>query len=131
VNIPGRLLVVEDDVTMRATLAEVLADEGYEVRAAAHGQHAIEQLQDWEPDVIVLDLMMPIMDAFAFREELHRRGWAPGAKVVILSAARDLRQAAHRIQADEWMAKPFRLEALLAAIDRLLTDRQSGGAAAR
>jgi two-component system, OmpR family, response regulator MprA len=131
VTSPGRLLVVEDDQTMRETLVEVLADEGYEVRGAEHGQHAIRELQGWEPDVIILDLMMPVMDAFEFREELRSLGAAPDARVLILSAARDLGEAAERIRAHEWMAKPFRLEAVLEAIDRLLSDRRSGGTAAR
>jgi CheY-like chemotaxis protein len=134
VTAPGRILVVEDDEMLREALLEVLGDEGHEVRAAAHGAEALETLQtsdEWEPEVLVLDLMMPVMDAFEFREHQRQRAAAPAARVLVLSAARDLDGAAERLGADAYLAKPFRLEQMLDVVDRLLDEHRAGGAAAR
>ena len=60
----GRILVVEDDESLRETLAEVLADDGHEVRVAADGEAALAAIQAWAPELIVLDLMMPRMDGY-------------------------------------------------------------------
>lgn len=115
-----RILVVEDDATLRDALAEVLGDEGHEVRAASHGLEAIDQLTGWDADVILLDLMMPTMDAYEFRAHQLRLGFGSGARTLILSAARDVEDAAIRLEADAWLAKPFRLAEVLAEVDRLL-----------
>ena len=116
----SRVLVVEDDDTLRESLAEILGDEGYEVRSAAHGGEAIEQLAGWEPDLILLDLMMPTVDAYGFRAEQRRLGIASGARTLVLSAGRDLESAASALEADAWLAKPFGLVELLALVAMLL-----------
>ena len=131
---PGRILVVEDDESLREALLEVLGDEGHEVRAAAHGSEALQALEaagEWEPEVLVLDLMMPVMDAFEFREHQRQRAVAPEARLLVLSAARDLGGAADRLAADAYLAKPFRLDEMLATVDRLLDDHRDGDLAAR
>jgi CheY-like chemotaxis protein len=115
-----RILVVEDDVTLRETLAEVLVDEGHEVRAAAQGHEALEHLDGWEPHVILLDVMMPRMDAFGFRERQRELGIASRAQTIVISAAHDLQSAAERLDADGWIAKPFGLDEVVGEIDRLL-----------
>jgi len=116
----SRILVVEDDITLREALAELLGDEGHDVRAAAHGLEAIEHLTDWDCDVILLDLMMPTMDAYEFRATQLRLGIASSSRTIVLSAARDIESSAVRLKADAWLAKPFRLAEVLAAVDRLL-----------
>ena len=116
----ARVLVVEDDTTLRETLTEVLVDEGHEVRSAAHGHEALEHLDGWEPHVILLDVMMPIMDAFAFRVRQRQLGVAADAQTVVISAARDLESAAERLEADGWIAKPFGLDEVVNVVDRLL-----------
>jgi CheY-like chemotaxis protein len=121
-----RILLVEDDVTLRETLAEVLVDEGHEVRAAAHGRDALDQLDGWEPDLIVLDIMMPTMDAFRFRERQRALGIAASAKTLVLSATRDLEAAAARLDADAWIGKPFVLAEVVGAVDRLLAESSAG-----
>jgi CheY-like chemotaxis protein len=128
---PGRILVVEDDDSLREALLEVLGDEGHEVRVAEHGAKALETLDGWEPEVLVLDLMMAVMDAFEFREHQRSREAALDARVLVLSAARDLGGAAERLDADAYLAKPFRLDEMLSTVDRLLDDHRAGGAAGR
>ena len=116
-----RILVVEDDDTLRETLTEVLLDEGHEVRAAAHGHEALDQLDGWVPHLILLDLMMPTMDAFAFRTRQRELGIAPQAWTIVISAARDLETAVTILDADGWIEKPFRLQEVVDTIDRLLS----------
>ena len=120
---PTRVLVVEDDEILRDTLVEVMLDEGHDVRAAANGAMALESMGDWTPDVIVLDLMMPLMDAYEFRRHQLSDGVAAESRVLILSAARDLEAAADEIGADAWIGKPFRLVAVIDAVERLAADR--------
>lgn len=117
-----RILVVEDDDTLRETLAEVMLDEGHEVRTAAHGAEALECLEGWSADLIVLDLMMPLMDAYEFRARQRHRPDAPTTRIVVLSAARNVAEAAERLGADAWLTKPFALDAVLDLLERLLDD---------
>jgi DNA-binding response OmpR family regulator len=116
----GRILLVEDDELLRETLAEVLVDDGHEVHTAANGADALDELEGWEPQLIVLDLMMPVMDGFAFRDEQLRRGLGPDVPVLVLSAMRNLEAAADRLHAAALIAKPFRLEEVLASVETLL-----------
>ena len=118
-----RILVVEDDEVLRETLEEVMIDEGHEVRSAGNGLAALELLETWTPELIILDLMMPFMDAYEFRVRQRARDLAPDARILILSAARDLQGAADRIAADAWLPKPFRLSEVIETVDRLLQDR--------
>lgn len=117
-----RVLVVDDDHAIRGFLAEALLDEGFEVRAAASGTEALSALRKgWRPDLILLDLMMPDMDGWSFRRAQRSlaRGMAE-VPVVVLSAARNLGQAAGEIEPKAVFAKPFDLDALLATVDSLL-----------
>jgi DNA-binding response OmpR family regulator len=116
----GRILVIEDDELLRETLAEVLVDDGHEVRTAENGADALSELEAWDPQVIVLDLMMPVMDGFAFRDEQRRRGLGHDVPVLVLSAIRNLDAAADRLEAAACIAKPFRLEEVLASVETLL-----------
>jgi DNA-binding response OmpR family regulator len=127
----GRVLVVEDDELLREALAEVLTDDGHEVRTATNGAEALGELESWDAEVIVLDLMMPVMDGFAFRDEQRRRDLRADVPVLVLSAVRDLDGAADRIAAAASLAKPFRLEDVLASVSALLGARAAEGGAAR
>jgi CheY-like chemotaxis protein len=118
----GRVLLVEDDGSLRDTLAEVLADEGHEVRSAPNGAIALLQLRGWDADVIVLDIMTPVMDAFEFRRQQLAEGVATDARILILSAGRELQRAADRIGADAWLPKPFRLLDVIETVERLADD---------
>ena len=119
---PHRILVVEDDEGLRATLAEVLADDGHEVRVARDGKEALATLNGWLPELIVLDLMMPRMDGFAFREAQRELTGGQTTKVLLLSAATGVATAAETLEADAWLVKPFGLHEVLASVDGLLRN---------
>ena len=68
-----RVLVVDDDASIRELLSTALEDDGYEVVPAINGADALSVCERWRPDVIVLDLMMPIMDGWTFAKRLRPR----------------------------------------------------------
>ncbi|MCC7370647.1 MAG: response regulator [Chloroflexi bacterium] len=117
----GRVLVVEDEESIAQFVTDVLRDEGYEVRRALHGRDALDVLEDWTPDLIVLDLMMPVMDGRAFRtaQRALEGGW-DRIPVVVLSGAREARAIADELDVAATLTKPFDIEDLLATIARLL-----------
>lgn len=121
INGKVRILVVDDDDIIRSFLDEALSDEGYETRAAANGREALDVLEVWHPNLIVLDLMMPEMDGWTFRAEQRARADHAEIPVIVLSATRDVRVQAERLDAAAVFAKPFDLDDLLGAISRLST----------
>ena len=114
------VLVVDDDPSIQGFLAEALADEGYAVRTADHGRQALDVLDVWRPHLILLDLMMPEMDGWAFRDEQCRRAEVAAIPVIVLSATRDLEARAEALAPARVFSKPFDLNALLVAIGELL-----------
>jgi CheY-like chemotaxis protein len=114
-----RILVVEDDQLIREMLCDALGDEGYEVRTATSGDAALALLQDWTPELILLDLMMPGLDGWGFREQQRRLGLAPRARLVVLSARHNLLAQAEALKPVAIFSKPFDLLELLETIQRL------------
>src|SRR6266568_826666 len=109
------ILIVDDDPDIRETLAEALELDGYRVSTAANGKIALEQARVTRPDLILLDLMMPVMSGWAFMEA--RRGY-PGlasVPVVVITAAFD----ACADGATVFLRKPFELNTLLTIVARL------------
>ena len=117
-----RVLVVDDDPDIRALLVSVLTEDGYDARSAHDGRDALEVLDKWQADVVVLDLMMPVMDGWTFAERMRERWNIP---IVVLSAANDVKRHGNRLGAAYVMPKPFDIEALLPCIARV-----AGGSAA-
>jgi CheY-like chemotaxis protein len=126
-----RVLVVEDDPSVAQVLAGALELDEYEVRTAAHGREALGVLNAWRPDVIVLDLMMPVMDGWTFREEQRRRVALRGIPVVVVSASHHLDARAAGMDAAAVVAKPFDLDALLDTVRRVAGPPRTDGAVGR
>jgi CheY-like chemotaxis protein len=115
---PGlRVLVVDDEPPIRDIVAEALREVGWEVDTASNGAEALERLDQARPDVIVLDLMMPVMDAGAFTRLLRRNPTAAGVPIVILTAAYAPDDEAARLGAAVCLTKPFTLEDLIGAVE--------------
>lgn len=117
-----QVLVVDDDDMIRTVLADALDAEGFQIRMAANGREALELLDDWRPDVILLDLMMPEMDGWAFREHQLLREDVAHVPVIVLSARRDLSEQVGRLSAAAVLAKPFELDVLFRVISDLVSD---------
>ena len=108
------VLVVDDQEAIRDTLQTALDDEGFTVECAANGQEALDILQRWQPCVILLDLMMPVMDGWAFRQAQRRSGST--VPVVLLSAAGRLDEHRESLGAAAVITKPFDLDRVISTI---------------
>jgi two-component system chemotaxis response regulator CheY len=120
---PRRVLVVDDDDAIRNLLDDVLELEGYESRTAPDGASALAAARDWTPDLIVLDLMMPRMDGWQFREAQLEQPSLREVPVLVVSASRRASDAYRDLGAAAVVAKPFDLDDLIGTIDRLTKQR--------
>lgn len=82
----GSILVVDDEVAIRQLVVMTLARDGLDLREAADGIEALEQIAERRPDVIVLDLAMPVLDGFAVLERLHEKPETRSIPVIVLTA---------------------------------------------
>lgn len=115
-----RILVVEDDRTLRQTLAFNLNREGYEALTAPDGETALEAARSQRPDLILLDVMLPGMSGIELLRVLRREGRQ--VPVIVLSAKGEEidRVVGLNVGADDYVAKPFSRPELLARIDAVL-----------
>lgn len=122
-----RLLVVEDDHTLRQALAFNLAREGYEVSSVADGAAALEAARNPSLDLILLDVMLPGMSGVEVLRVIRREGVS--TPVIILSAKGDEidRVVGLKVGADDYVAKPFSRPELLARIEAVLRRRRREG----
>ena len=114
------VLVVEDDPGLREVIAEILLLDGYEVLTAGDGLEAIEVLRERQPSVILLDMMMPRMDGFAFAAEAQRLGIQ--IPTIVLTADNRARQKAEQVGAVSYLEKPFAIPSLLEAVGRFAVN---------
>jgi CheY-like chemotaxis protein len=116
-----QVLVVEDDEAIRALVSDVLRDDGYDVLEASNGIEALAHLRNGRPDLIILDLMMPVMDGWAFVEECRQRRYCEDVPILVTSASHDLPRTAERLRSfgvRTCLAKPFDVDGLLALVER-------------
>jgi CheY-like chemotaxis protein len=115
-----RILLVEDDPALRATLAEVLEERGYDVDTAGNGRQALDALDRTPtPNAILLDLAMPVMDGWAFRTAQQSDPRLARIPTIVLSAS--IHTDGRRFEGPEpaaALAKPFDLSRLLDALRR-------------
>ena len=112
---PRPVLIVEDDADLREMMAQLLTLEGYQIETVANGREALEYLNDApRPDVILLDLMMPIMNGWQFRSAQKEDPALAAIPVVVISAA--VPDHAPPIDANAYMRKPLDLDRLLTTV---------------
>jgi DNA-binding response OmpR family regulator len=114
------VLMVDDDPAIVEAATELLTDEGYEVAAAGNGMLALEKLHAQRPDVILLDLMMPVMDGWTFVEQLRKDPSIGSIPIILLSAVRRLEDTAAELGAADYIRKPFDIDVLLGKIGAVL-----------
>ncbi|MGW6919507.1 response regulator transcription factor [Kitasatospora sp. NPDC054939] len=128
---PARLLVVDDEPALRDALESSLAFEGYEVTTATDGHEALEAVERDRPDLVLLDIMMPRMDGLTAVRRMRSRG---DTVPVLMLTARDAvgdRVTGLDVGADDYLAKPFELDELLARVRALLRRSAFATEAAR
>lgn len=116
----GRLLVVEDDDDIRATMTELLSSEGYPVLDARNGEEALDLLRHAEPlpELILLDLMMPVMSGAEFCAAVHDDPRLKDIPIVLLSASSQIHKSAVELGAAGVVSKPMSLGDLLGVVAR-------------
>ena len=125
------ILVIDDDPDILEALSEILESEGFGIHQARNGLEALEVLEPLRPDLILLDLMMPVMDGWEFAENIRRRpDWAE-IPVIVLSADRNIEDKARQLGAVGYLAKPFELSELLSLVQTSLTSLQAAGTGGR
>lgn len=115
-----RLLIAEDDAEIRLALERILGYEGYTTISVADGAAALEAIRDQRPDAILLDVAMPFADGLTVCRRIRERG--DRTPVLMLTARHELSDRVEGLDAgaDDYLAKPFELEELLARIRALL-----------
>lgn len=117
-----KILIVDDDASIRQMLSMGLKQEGYDIKTAENGKKAMDIIPEFEPHVIILDIMMPVMDGYELCEIIPE---ISGAAMIMLTAkdtssdiVKGLRLGAH-----DYLVKPFHFEELLARIEVQLRNR--------
>ena len=115
------ILLVEDDPDIQDAMRDVLSEEGFAVASADHGQAALDWLRAHpRPGAILLDLMMPVMDGWTFREQQMADPALASIPVVVISADRSARTKATAMQVKACLTKPVNLAELLQTLESVL-----------
>jgi CheY-like chemotaxis protein len=114
-----RILVIEDDTSIRELLVELLESEGYAVASAINGLEGLKYLQsEIKPDLILIDLMMPVMDGYSFRtEQLKNPTWSM-IPTVVMSAEANAKEKMKNFNITAFLSKPVELDTILKTVSR-------------
>ncbi len=116
-----KILLVEDDVDIQYLMKQLLESEGYDVNCAANGKEALEKLRDnsYDPNLIILDLLMPIMDGYQFCQEQIKDDRLAQIPLIVMSAERDIRGIKTAIRATDYIKKPLDIDTLLTSVEKI------------
>jgi len=120
-----RVLIADDNVQGAELLEAYLSDTGYELRTAADGEQTLQQVKSWQPDVILLDIMMPRISGFEVCKRLRADPAAQDVAVCMITALdqpSDMERAVE-VGADEFLSKPINKKELLLRVRSLLRSR--------
>ena len=113
-----KILIIDDEVKLRETICELLSFVGYDVREAQDGKEGLEKVKQFKPDLIICDIMMPIMDGYGFMQE-HRVSDYSAIPVIFLSARVEQKdeERAAALGVKGYIKKPFILKELKQLIE--------------
>ncbi len=117
-NILPLIMVVDDSLTVRKITTKMLTRAGYQVVTATDGVDALEQLEEFKPDVMLLDIEMPRMDGFALAKELRRSSHTKNMPIIMITSrtADKHREYAMQLGVNTYMGKPYQEDELLQSI---------------
>jgi DNA-binding NtrC family response regulator len=125
-KVSGRILIVDDDVRQRNALAAMLSGYDFEMRVAADGQEALEQLAAFNADVIVSDLVMPRMDGFELLRHLKERGdLTPAIALTAFGSIEKALSVVHDLKAFWFLEKPVEPTAFMVLLERAIRFKRS------
>jgi CheY-like chemotaxis protein len=114
------ILIIDDEEGFRDGMVDLLEMEGYSVRAARNAVEAVPLLPEFRPDIILLDLGMPLLDGESFLRSIHGLPAARTVPIVLISGRDELPSIASRSGATAYLQKPFEAPQLLALLERVL-----------
>jgi len=120
------VLVVDDEPDLRELVALTLSDAGFDVAVARDGREALQRIAERKPDIVLLDMMMPVMNGQELCAQLRKNG--DSLRLVVMTAADHVSQCAREVGAVGWLAKPFEIDDLVDAIRRGLVVPTEGSA---
>jgi len=117
-----KILIVDDDITLRTALIRYLENRGYSVQNASSGVEAMDLFEQNPPDLVVSDVMMPEMDGLEFCRRLRNTRFGQLVPFIFLSSRKDIddRIQGHKMGADDYLVKPFEPRELVAKIEAQL-----------
>jgi DNA-binding response OmpR family regulator len=123
---PRKVLLVDDEDSLRRVMKDLLEREGYDVAEARDGVQALDQVDRVAPDIIVLDLNLPGLDGYGVLSQLRSRPLTAAIPVIVLTAKgdEDNEVRVFELGADDFLTKPFRARALSARLDAVLARRR-------
>ncbi len=114
---PPTILTVEDDQDLRTLITIVLEQEGYSVVTASNGREALAQIDQHMPDLILLDVRMPVMSGVEFAAQYESRYMSePKAPLIVMTAGEHASRRCQELGGDGFLAKPFSADELLAIV---------------
>jgi CheY-like chemotaxis protein len=125
--VSSRILVVEDQDDVAQLIDVVLKGEGYTVAIARDGAQGLMMSRDWQPDLILMDIMLPGVDGGTLIARLRQEPETADLPIIAMSASRTLRDRTPELQADALLSKPFDVDALLVQVQFLLTRGRGDG----
>ena len=120
-------LVVEDDESIRRVITDVLEERGFQVMGAANGSEALHRLTSVRPDVVVLDLLMPVMHGWDFMESYEEQTGGEPIPIVVVSVNPALPRSFDRFGVRSVVPKPFNVDDLLDSVERALAPAECTG----
>lgn len=118
----AKVLIVDDELFNLDYLEQALEDSNYQITTATNGQEALDKIQSGQPDLVLLDLAMPIMDGFAVLERVKADSILRDIPVIIISADHDSKSIVRGIKqgADDYLTKPVNAELLVKKVKEYL-----------
>lgn len=121
-EVKKKILVVDDEVRLRENICELLDLNGFLTAAAENGQQAEQQVREFQPDLVICDIRMPLMDGYEFLQRLRENTERKDIPLIFISAKveRDDIRKGMNLGADDYLTKPFAFTELMARIQALL-----------
>lgn len=117
-----KILIIEDDQSIRELLVELLEVEGYEVDCAVHGLEGINKLKNSSlPNLILIDLMMPVMDGYTFRAEQLKNPLWSDIPTVVMSAESTAKEKMKSYNITAFLSKPVELDTILKTVAKFIS----------
>ncbi len=125
---PTRIVYIEDDVEMIDLVSLILSRRGFEVKGAHGGRHGLDMVAKENPDLVLLDLMMPDLDGWDVYQQMKADENTRHIPVIVITAKAqpiDRVLGLHIVKVDDYISKPFHPQELLDSIERVLTKSQT------